>query len=369
MQSENLAGLAEVALRQHDVQRAVELYKLAAQQETLAINFIDPSKVRTLGITAVSAASLWYKAGEYQQSQIVIYRALATGTLPLFAVDELQGLLQSIWYEETLRKSGVQFTPGEVLVSVSGGEIVTGGAPLDLILRKVDEIGRLFYRTIEMLLHKPFRRRGAPSPEIQEQFRPWLFQAPAGSYQFAVRIEKPKQLSLFPDDGPTIDLITNSFLNIVRASAEDPQGQLAELVPNREYREIFLKLTRNLAPTGKVFGRLDIKPSSDLVTTPIALLPASREVISGALRSPELRPKEPDDVKEIQIRGMLRGLQLDNDWIEVNQSGPEQRTIRIFEAGDAVDDLIGPMVNHQVIVSVVERSSGRFAFRDIQTEE
>ena len=53
------------------------------------------------------------------------------------------------------------------------------------------------------------------------------------------------------------------FLAILRASSEDPAGALNEIVPNDEYRTTFLKLTRNLAPTGKLFGRMEITGTGD----------------------------------------------------------------------------------------------------------
>jgi hypothetical protein len=88
---------------------------------------------------------------------------LSTELLPPFSIDELEELLQSIRYEESRIKSGIQFVEGEVLVSVSGGEILYGAAPLELILDKVKSIKSIFYRTTEYLLNQPHRISGAPS--------------------------------------------------------------------------------------------------------------------------------------------------------------------------------------------------------------
>jgi hypothetical protein len=368
--SEEFASMAEVAYHQQEVGRSVELYQSAAEQETLALEELDQNKARTLGITTVSAASLWYKATDYEKAQQIVYQGLANKDLPAFAKKQLEDLLQNLWIERDREKAGINFTTGEVLISVSGGEIVRGGAPLELIIQKVDEVGRIFYRTIELLLGYPFRKRGVPSPEIQEQFRPWLFQAPAGSYQFSVRVEKPKQMSLFPEATPSVNSITTTFLDILRASADDPEKELAKIVPNKEYRDIFLKLTRNLAPTGKVFGRMEIKPSSDMGRQRVVLMPASREVMSHALKTSRESLLGGKDREEIQISGTLRGLQLDKDWLDVDTLDEEPKTIRVYNAREAIDDVVGPMVNHKVIVSVIKKTSGkRLEFRDIQTDE
>ena len=63
-QSEELASQAEVALRNGDSARAIGLYRLSAEAEERALNELDRSKTRTLGITVVSASSLWFKAKE-----------------------------------------------------------------------------------------------------------------------------------------------------------------------------------------------------------------------------------------------------------------------------------------------------------------
>src|SRR5260370_23851656 len=104
-----------------------------------------------------------------------------------------------------------------------------------------------------MLLDVPLRIHGPPSLELQERCCPWLSQAPAGSYQFAVRVEQPRQMNLFEHTTPKVEEVTTKFLEIVKPSAEDPETELAQVVPDPEYRSAFLNLARNLAPTGKTF--------------------------------------------------------------------------------------------------------------------
>lgn len=369
-QSELHAGQAEEALRQHDAEKAAALYRMAAEEETEALGCLEPEKPRTLGITAVSAAALWYKAKDLHQAQTLAYRGLSTQNLPPFAEQQLKELLQTIWSEEIRAKAGIKFTPGEVLVSVRGGDVVVGGAPLDLIVRKVDEVNRIFYRTIEMLLNRPFRRRGPPSSDIQEQFRPWLFQAATGSYQFAVRVEQPKQMELWPEARPEVQQITQTFLDIVRTTADDPQGVLADIVPDKEYRDTFLKLTRSLAPTGKTFERLEISSPSGIDSRPAVLISASRDIMNRAIRETRDADSRLKPVEEVvKLRGTLRGLQLDSDWIEINEGGEDHRRLKIYKVSDTVDDVIGPMVNHKVVVDAVMEPTGRYLYRDIEMEE
>lgn len=366
--SEKYASQAEIATKNGDKDMALALFRLAAEEEALALSALDLKKTRTIGITTVSAASLWFKAGEYRQVERISCQWLATEYLPDFAISQLHTILHTAWNEILFRQSGIEFVKGEVLVSVSGGQIVTGAAPLELIYRKVNEVSNIFYRTIEMLLNQPFRKRGPTSEEIKKQFRPWLVQAPPGSYQFAVRVQKPAQISLFPDASPEVEEITQKFLQIVYATTQETHEALENVVPDPDYRKGFLRLTRNLAPTGKTFNRLEIKSATDLEARPTVFVPESRQDINKTLREERKATEEPTELKEEQLTGILRALHLDKDWIELHLDDGKH-PVRIIHTGDVIDDIVGLMVNHRVIVDVAVRPDGTYLYRDIQSEE
>jgi len=368
-ESERLATEAELAFRSGNIERGVELYRRAAEAETKALDELPSDKPRTIGITAVSAVALWYKAHEYAAGAKLAHKWLGVEVLAEFAVDQLNQLLQLIWTAEAAQRTGVRFAAGDVLVSVKGGDVVHGGAPLDLIVRKVEEIQAVYYRTVEMLLQKPLRKRGAPAPDVQEVFRPWLFQAPAGSYQFAVRVQEPPQGDLFPIARPTVENVTSTFLAIVKATAADPVNDLPQVVPDSDYRVTFLKLARNLAPTGKRFAELDIRDATVPVARAISFGPGSREAINSAIRK-ERPPVVREPLGTIErLTGTLRAVHLDEDWLEVTIDGPQTLHVRIQDAGEALDDVVGPMVNRRVVVTVEKGSRNRVSFRDIELEE
>lgn len=375
IRSEEYVSQAEEFYRQHDNDQSAALYRLAAEAEINALEDLAANKMRTIGITAVSAVSLYYKAQEFLQAKRLAHKWLSTELLPLFAIEELEELLQVIRYEEIRTRSGIQFIEGEVLVSVSGGEILYGAAPLDLVLDKVEKIRNLFYRTTELLLDKTLRKRGSPDELVKSQCDPWLLQAPPGSYQFAVRVRKPQeQLTIpgLPDSGLRVEQITKKFLEIIRATSQDPEGELREVVPQEEYRETFLKLTRELSPpaTGKSFSQMEIKSTNGIEPRPVILRPETREVIKHALRKPESPFQDTSENKSLQLRGALRVIDLDKDYIEVNNNGDKKK---IYDAREEIDDVIGSMVNRQVVVDVVERDdrSGekKYYYQDIQLEE
>jgi hypothetical protein len=167
-----------------------------------------------------------------------------------------------------------------------------------------------------------------------------------------------------------IEKVATTFLHIIKATADDPEDALAEIIPDAEYRVTFLKLTRNLAPTGKDFSQLELKPVSATDTRPIILLPGSREAINHTLKKQRTSPPDASAREEVQLHGVLRALHLDQDWLEITiDSSTGQKPIRIYEAGETVDDVVGPMVNRGVIIDAFVTGDGRHLLRDIQAGE
>jgi len=94
LQSEQFALLAEKEARNQRFKQAVEFYQRAAEQEEYALNCLDEGKVRTRGITAVSAVSLWLKGQELQKAQTLAHKYLESNLLPPFAISQLKEMLE-----------------------------------------------------------------------------------------------------------------------------------------------------------------------------------------------------------------------------------------------------------------------------------
>lgn len=361
-QSERLAIEAQAALRAGDSARAEDFYTGAAQFEQQALDQLEPTKTRTRGIIAVSAVALWFKATDYVAAERLAHALLAANDLPAFAREELRNLVQAIWIESAKQGAGVKFVPGEVLVSIKGGDVVTGGAPLDLIVDKVQTIQSLFYRTIEFMRNTPHRKVGRPSREIQDACQPWLFQSVPGSYQFSVAIQKPVQKDFFAEDIAP-ERIAHHFLEIVSASSNEDPTAIETVVPDAAYRSTFLRLIRGLAPTGKVFERMELRASGE--TQAVALGVESRININRQLRSNETQAS-PNVVPE-ELHGTLRAVHLDKDWLDVVVDGA---SVHVEGLRDTVDDIIGPMVNRAVVVRAVRVGiKKKLKFADIELVE
>lgn len=358
--SEHAAAEAHVAVHAGDLSSAETLFGKAALAESRALEALEPGKVRTAGITAVSAAALWYKARDFKAAEQLALTWLSRGNLPAFAIDELRTLVQAIWTRASMEQAGVTLLPGQVLVSISGGQTVTGGAPLDLVVERVQTVQALFYRTIELLKDLPHRARGGPSSEIQQACRPWLFQASPGSYQFSVAVQQPRQADFFKS-GPTAPEVAATFLNILRASSEDPENKLPVLVPSKEYRNTFLKLTRNLAPNGKNLSRVEVRAVDDTRNSAVVLETAARKTMNLALRIDTAAQA----AVQTELRGILRAIHLDQDWLEVLVDG---QPVHVRGVTSTVDDVIGPMVNRPVVVLSNYTAKGH-TFVDVEVDD
>jgi len=358
--SEALASAAHAAKMEHDLTTAHSLFQEAGRAEMKALEFLNPrEKSRTFSVTAVSAASLFYKGRDLRQAEIIAYSCLANESILDFAADQLRDLLQVVWNERAQAEAGIQFVPGQVSVTVDGGEIVRGGAPLDLILEKVQTVQSLFIRTTEFLKQLPLRTRGSASKEIQDMCRPWLFQGVPGSYQFIVAIQGPLQLELLEKQPIAPDLIASTFMSILERAVVDPEEALVEAVPDPGYRSTFLKLTRNLAPSGKRFQNMQIRSTDS--DKPLLLTSATRQELADTIKKQRQVPES--IIEERVIKGVLRAVHLDSDWLEILDGND---LVKITGVGEAVDDLIGPMVNHEVIVHTTRGRGGSLKFVDIE---
>ena len=357
--SERLASKAEMSVRRGQLSDARRLYMEAGDAEEQALQHVREDKPRTFSVTAVSAVALFYKADDLPKAKSLAYTCLGTGRLQPFASQQIGELLESIWE----RQAGIGLAPRDahMLVSAKGGEIETGGAPLDLVLLKARQVKTLLFRTVEHMKELPLRKRGSPSRKLQAAFQPWMYQAPASSYQFAVAIRPPRQLSMLDEEAFEPHHVVENLFHILDACVTSPDKELPRIVPEEDYAGTFIKLTRDLAPTATSdFTSLDIRAGSD--DYGVTLVRNSRDRLGSVLS--ELQ-REPDSEKE-KIRGVLRALHLDKDWIEVVPEGGS--ALKIDKAGDEVDDRIGPLVNNLVVVTVARKGEKRH-YIDMESAE
>lgn len=95
-ESERLANEADLARRRGDIAAAEASFSAAGRAEARALRALGPHEPRTYGITAMSAAALFFKGGEFAEAEKVAREALEASFLPDFARDQIEEILQAI---------------------------------------------------------------------------------------------------------------------------------------------------------------------------------------------------------------------------------------------------------------------------------
>ena len=155
-ESERCAADAEVAYHRHERSRAQELYARAAEAEKHALHCLNPSKIRTYGISAVSVVSLYFKAARLGDAEDMAHSMLASGFLPGFASDQLRNLLHSIWSEKAREQAGVQYWI----------EILEGTERI-----KIDQVGEAVDDVIGPMVNRPVIVQIVRDPDGSCHFR------------------------------------------------------------------------------------------------------------------------------------------------------------------------------------------------------
>lgn len=94
--SEEFAKAAHQSVRRGHWARAKQLFALAAAQERRALEALESNKIRTFGVTAVSATALKFKAELFDPAESILEQSLQDERLPAFAREQLDDLSQSI---------------------------------------------------------------------------------------------------------------------------------------------------------------------------------------------------------------------------------------------------------------------------------
>lgn len=361
--SEDLATRAHDHLRHGNHAQAEDSFRLAAAEEEKALAMLDASKPRTLGILAVSGVSLWYKGKDFGKASLLAYRYLANQAITGAAREQLDDLVQTLYNERDKQRLSGQFLPGSVTVAVRGGDVLRGAAPLELIIDKVKTLQSIFFRVVEWSEGKQLRRRGGPTKDISNTFEPWLVQEAPGSFQFSVAVKVNGQMDLFARDRLEAADIARKFLDVVMTLAGDETGEASkQLIPDDDYRGTFRKLVRNLTPTGNSFESITIssKGREDALVT---LDESTRPKLDNVLKAEQPTADESAGETMAELIGVLRALDLDKDWLKVDT---EDGTFTVKGLSQAVDDVIGPMVNRKVLVKALKANNGDLTYVDME---
>jgi len=370
--AQKLAAQAMLMAAQGDDRAAaLRLYAEAAALEREAFLQVPADKARTRGILAVSFVSMLYKARELKQAESALYGLLAQDTFTAPARAQLRELLEVVWDEQAIAENGRQYADDDLVVALRGGEIGAGTAPLDLVLQKGDGFRSLLTRAAEWLGGYDFRARGRPPAEITDALQLRALQPAPGSYLLTVRLTEPIQASLFEDEAPPAvqsAAVSSSVMQMMRLLSTGTEEEVAELVPQENYRVAFTRLIRNIVPSKKDAEEVEVRRMSGGETAEkVCLMRGTRTRINDILRA----KGDDEDTTAAELRGVLRALHLDKNWVEI--ALPDGEHQRCETPPETLDEVVGPMVNRSVVVfgrwSRPRGRKGKFHLKEIDLDE
>ena len=340
--AQDAAQQAEALVRRGDLHRARSLYNQAAQAEARALAATPVDKPRTYSILAVSVVALWYKARAFDQAEAAAFRALAAEQTNEWARAQLRELLEATWNERDMLAQGLGDIHDRILVSLTGGQVGYGSAPLGLAVQAQNAMSSLVTRVAEWLGGFPLRRRGSPSPDLLAVFQLRIATAQPGSYKFAIDLAGAEQPELFGSRVKVGD-VADKVMDFI-ASAVGPVEDLERSMPDADYRTALLQLLHGTAPNGKNFGELGVcRQGRDLEPRLVLVDREARERIGRSIRHEQII-----DTLGGEVRGVLRALNLDQGSLTIVDD--EGKSTPCQAAPGMLDDVVGPWVNTRVVV-------------------
>lgn len=356
--AEALATQAAAALAEDRKDEALALYARAASSELEAFSCTPSDRTRTRNILAVSLVSLFYKARLYDDAERQIFGLLASREVAPWAESQLRELLEVVTDERFIEVDLERHYTGHTMtVSLRGGQIGSGTGPLDLVLDKAAGFRSLLYRMAEFVGNFPLRIRGGPPRELLELLQVRATQPAVGSYRLEIRLTEPAQMNLL--EGPPVDSgkLSDTLFAFVSALNAGPVEAMEAVVPDPGYRKALLELVRNVAPTGRRLDEIGLYRTKCGEQEAVYLTESVRGKVKERL---PLTSREPDAEPQ-EVRGVLRALHLDENWLEITDADGHHE--KCDAVPDMLDDVVGPLVNQEVVLRGVRRKKGGGAVR------
>lgn len=350
--AETLLTEGELLERRGQETDALERFLLAAESEATAFLHIPVARPKTRALIAISAVSLFLRAKAYEQAIRHAHLYLSDGQIASLAQDRLEDLLEEARWAQAAQS--ISYTLGEdaFVVSMRGSETNAGLARIDTVALKLQQIEKYVHRVCEYVVGLPFRAKGSVPQAIQNICHVMVTEPSYGSFQFGVRFmtdQRPQQLSHFPEP-PAFEVVSpaqvsQAFFGILESVTTIEPGAIKDQIQDEQYREVLVKLVRNLVPDGQNIHEIEIRRVAGDEPASALLTPHVGRAIEQYLSLGRKRT-----IRESVRTGVLRALDLDRGWIELGEEGAKDHQRCYIEEHKVFDDVVGPLVNRRVRV-------------------
>lgn len=340
--SDELTFQAERFERAGDFGAARLLYAEAAELETAVALEVPPENLRIRSVLAESAASLWYRARQWDQVERVASRFLSdAAALVPESAQELRSILADAWSQKELEAFQTSQSGVALEARLEGGEVGFGSAPSQAVAPFRNQLDRALLRAAEWNARDPFRKTGRS--RMAGKFVLRELPAKAGSFALRFVLVAPGEQMIETGRQAPLEVVT-AFFSLAQAAAESPE-RLRELVPEPEYAEVFTRLFKELAPRGEQVGGVSF--SSPVWPRPVHLAARTHAELARRLRTVDAHGTSEAD---LSVQGVLRNIKLQGDTPAIGIETEEGFESLLIKKG-VHDDMIGTLLNRTVRVT------------------
>lgn len=343
-QSEELAFDAERLTRKGQLEASSAAYAKAASLEEAVAQEVADREPRERTVLAISAVSLWLKAGKWDDAARCGCHFLGMPhALTPDGKKELAALVDRAWRSQELG----EYFPGNAAYAglearLLGGTIRKGLAPANVVAERRDVVVPMLYRVAEWRTLRRFRKAGASTFARELE----VIEAPALAASYTVRlfVGSARDQQLLPDVPGGPKDVVDTFLRLAAAASEG-LPRILSVVGDEAYARAFARGFRDLAADGAIVGSVELSGAPGGSVERVQLAPAIRAALSSALQTGR------DTERQLVQEGVLKAVNLRGDapWLVLELEGRTPSRFRIAKGEQ--DDTIGPKLNRRVQIN------------------
>lgn len=348
MKQLELAVLARVK----DPDQAFEYYLKSYELELQALELYreELAEEPTRSILIRSTANLALIVKKYRESEKLASEGLA-GDPPIEIANELRDIFQEANFHRHLELKGIELTPAEVQLSLTGDEVGHGVIKSDEFLDRLEVFEKMAFRTADRLRSVEFKEKGRRRVADKVEFAPYISTPRAASFAVTLRFGKIQGQTILTGLGSQTTLIDDILENI-RLLNEDAIDEFNKRMPDEAYRRNFIALTKKLAPDGervRLVG-FTVQRGSETIECPLTKINTSFTPFES-----ELESKEKDEVPEkIELRGVVSFAVRKKNQIKITDDSGSDHLIHVPEG--LMSDVVKPFWGELVIVKGVTKN-------------
>jgi hypothetical protein len=340
-----------IARRSGEYAIAIQLFADAFDRELNVAQMASKEPSRSVFFR--SAATLALHAQLYREAEKAVGLGLAGDTPPEIA-EELREVYERVNFHRHLQLNGLQLSNHEIQFSITGNAIAQGMALVGAVINRVQVLEKIFIRAAQRINNRPFKKLNSG-----ELYNLYISPPRVNSFAVTLTLGEPEQLQMFDNRTQVIDEVLYNFELLNEKRFED----LEQTIPEIEYRESFLGLSKNLAPDGKAVRMVGMTTTRNGTETSVGLSVTPKE-IGPAIVSMTQTTKSESDAENFQLEGeMLYAEAIANNKIKIVDDSGKKHTILVSKA--FAEDVVRPYFGTRVIADVTQVNAKTLVLRDI----